>query len=118
MDTNGAIVALSALAQNTRLETFRLLVREEPAGVAAGELARRIGVPQNTLSAHLAALSRAGLVRGERHSRSIVYRADLIRFRELVGFLLEDCCGGRAEVCAPLFEGLTACGPSKAIADV
>ena len=84
MDSIEAIAALSALAQETRLETFRLLVRCEPEGVAAGELARLIEVPQNTMSAHLAVLARAGLARGERRSRSIIYRADLGRLREVV----------------------------------
>ena len=111
MDTDQAIAALAALAQNTRLETFRLLVRKEPDGVPAGEIARLMEVPQNTMSGHLAILARAGLVRGERHSRSIIYRADLEKFRELTLFLLKDCCGGHAEVCAPLFSELTTCCP-------
>ena len=68
---------LSALSQATRLQTFRLLVSREPDGVPAGELARLIGVPQNTMSAHLSILANAGLVSGERRSRSIIYRADL-----------------------------------------
>ena len=106
MDSQEAIAALSALAQPTRLDTFRLLVSREPEGVAAGELARLIDVPQNTMSTHLAILARAGLVRGERHSRSIIYRADLERFREVTLFLLKDCCGGRPEVCAPLIADL------------
>jgi ArsR family transcriptional regulator, arsenate/arsenite/antimonite-responsive transcriptional repressor len=72
MDNMQAIDALSALAQTTRLETFRLLVSREPEGVAAGELARLVGAPQNTMSTHLAILARAGLVRGERQSRSII----------------------------------------------
>ena len=97
----------------TRLDTFRLLVSREPDGVAAGELARLIEVPQNTMSTHLAILARAGLVRGERHSRSIIYRADLERFREVTLFLLKDCCGGRPEVCAPLIADLTPCCPPK-----
>jgi len=113
MDQTDAILALSALGQPTRLETFRLLVRREPGGVPAGELARAVGAPQNTMSAHLAVLARAGLVRGERRSRSIIYRADLERFRALVGFLLTDCCGGRAELCAPLLDDLVSCKPSK-----
>jgi DNA-binding transcriptional ArsR family regulator len=117
MDGNEAIVVLAALAQETRLETFRLLVRREPDGVAAGELARLIEVPQNTMSAHLAVLARAGLARGERRSRSIVYRADLGRFREVVQFLLKDCCGGRPEVCAPLISDFAPCCPPKALAD-
>ena len=111
MDTIDAIGALTALAQETRLETFRLLVRHEPDGVPAGELARLIEIPQNTLSAHLAVLARAGLVRGERRSRSIIYRAEMSRLRELVTFLLKDCCGGAPEICAPLIADLTCCPP-------
>src|ERR1700677_4052647 len=88
MDNSGAIAALSALAQTTRLDAFRLLVKREPDGVPAGEMARLMAVPQNTMSTHLAILARAGLVRGERRSRSIVYRADLERFREVTLFLL------------------------------
>jgi ArsR family transcriptional regulator len=83
MDSTEVIAALSALAQSTRLDTFRLLVEREPEGAPAGELARRIGVPQNTMSAHLAVLARAGLIVGERRSRSIVYRANLDRLREM-----------------------------------
>jgi len=113
MDNTEVIDALSALAQSTRLDTFRLLVTREPEGVAAGELARLIDVPQNTMSTHLAILARAGLVRGERHSRSVVYRADLQRFREVTLYLLKDCCGGRPDVCAPLIADLTPCCPPK-----
>ena len=119
MESSAAISALAALAQSTRLDVFRLLVKREPEGVAAGELARLVGVPQNTMSAHLAVLSRAGLVFGERHSRSIVYRASLAAFQEVALFLLQDCCGGRPEVCAPLIESLaTCCRPQKENADV
>lgn len=114
MDELDALNALGALSQATRLQTFRLLVNREPEGVPAGELARLIGVPQNTLSAHLSILANAGLVSGERHSRSIIYRADLSRLRAVVMFLLKDCCGGRAELCAPLIAELTPCCPPKA----
>ncbi|HUB62891.1 MAG TPA: metalloregulator ArsR/SmtB family transcription factor [Methylocella sp.] len=114
MDNSEAIGALAALAQTTRLDTFRLLVKKEPDGVPAGELARLMAVPQNTMSAHLAILARAGLVVGERHSRSIIYRADLSRFREVTVFLLKDCCGGRPDICAPLVADLTPCCPPKA----
>ena len=75
MDDAGTIDALSALAQPTRLDAFRRLVAAEPDGIAAGELARLLAVPQNTLSAHLAILVRAGLATSERRSRSIIYRA-------------------------------------------
>jgi len=111
MDNIEAIAALSALAQTTRLDAFRLLVSREPDGVPAGEMARIILIPQNTMSTHLAILTRAGLVRGERQSRSIVYRADLERLREVTLFLLKDCCGGRPEVCAPLIADLMPCCP-------
>lgn len=107
MDISLAIAALSALAQATRLDVFRLLVEREPGGVAVGELARLAGVPQNTMSTHLATLSRAGLIHGQRQSRSIVYRANLEAFRKVALFLLKDCCGGRTEICAPLIEDLT-----------
>ncbi|MGA2794089.1 MAG: metalloregulator ArsR/SmtB family transcription factor [Roseiarcus sp.] len=111
MENLQAIAALSALAQATRLDTFRLLVARERDGVPAGELARLIEVPQNTMSAHLAILARAGLIVGRRHSRSIIYRADLARFREVALFLIKDCCGGRADLCAPLIADLTPCCP-------
>jgi len=113
MENEEAITAFAALAQSTRLDTFRLLVQYEPAGLPAGELARMLDVPQNTMSAHLATLSRAGLVNGERQSRSIIYRADLERFRELTLFMIRDCCGGSAELCAPLIKSLTPCCEPK-----
>ena len=111
MDNSDVIAALAALAQSTRLDTFRLLVTREPEGVAAGELARLIDVPQNTMSTHLAILSRAGLITGERHSRSIIYRASLDRLRDLMLFLVKDCCGGRPELCTPLIAELMPCCP-------
>ena len=116
MDENQIIAALAALAQSTRLQTFRLLVEREPDGVAATELARIIGVPQNTMSAHLATLSQAGLIRGNRQSRSIIYRADLDRFREVTLYLIKGCCGGNPALCAPLIADLTPCCPPKEIA--
>jgi ArsR family transcriptional regulator len=107
MDSESAIETLSALAQPSRLECFRLLVRHEPDGLPAGEIAHAIGVPQNTMSTHLAILARADLISSERHGRSIVYRARLEALRELSLFLLKDCCGGDAELCAPLIKELT-----------
>ena len=109
MDDESAITVLGALAQNTRLDVFRLLVRLEPDGMAAGEIARQLDVPQNTMSAHLGILSRAGIVRSERHSRSIIYRADLDGLRALMLFLVKDCCAGNADLCAPLVAELTPC---------
>ena len=84
---NPPFSALAALAQSTRLDVFRLLVKHEPDGLAAGEIAKALAVPQNTMSAHLAVLSRAGLVTARRISRSIVYRADLARFQAVMSFL-------------------------------
>ncbi|GAA0770546.1 MAG: ArsR/SmtB family transcription factor [Brevundimonas aurantiaca] len=109
MEFEPAILALAALAQPTRLEAFRLLVRSEPEGLAAGAVADRLAVPANTMSAHLGVLSRAGLIRAQRRSRSIVYRADLDRLGDLVLFLLKDCCQGRAELCQPLLAELAPC---------
>jgi ArsR family transcriptional regulator, arsenate/arsenite/antimonite-responsive transcriptional repressor len=113
METEEAILALAALAQSTRLEVFRLLAKYEPEGLAAGDIARALAVPQNTMSAHLSILTRAGLVSSQRHSRSIVYRANLDRFQSVALFLLKDCCGGRPEVCGPLIESLSPCCPPK-----
>ncbi len=104
---------MAALAQNTRLETFRLLVKNEPEGVSAGELARTIGVPQNTMSAHLAVLSRAGLISGQRQSRLMVYRANLKTFEDLTLFMVQDCCGGSSQLNFPLPESLQACRAPK-----
>lgn len=113
MESNNAILGLAALAQSTRLEAFRTLVRHEPDGLAAGDLARLLEVPQNTLSAHLSILSRAHLVSAERHSRSIIYRANLGEFRDIAVFLLRDCCGGRPEVCDPVVQTLQSCCSPK-----
>lgn len=109
MDEQQTIAALAALAQPTRLRTFRLLVEREPEGVPAGELAKLVDVPQNTMSAHLATLSQAGLIHGQRQSRSIIYRVDLDRFRAVMLYLLQDCCGGNSSLCAPLISDLTPC---------
>ena len=106
MESLIATEALGALAQITRLEVFRLLVRHEPDGLAAGEIARQLDVPANTMSTHLATLSRAGLLTSERHSRSIIYHANVATLRELMLFLARDCCGGKEELCAPLVAQL------------
>jgi len=112
MDSSRVIDGLSALAQATRLEAFRVLVRSEPKGTPAGELASILGVPQNTMSAHLSILVRAGLIIGERQGRHILYRADLKNFRDVMLYLLKDCCGGRPELCASLIADLTPCCPA------
>lgn len=104
-----AIEAFGALAQSTRLAVFRLLMRHEPAGLAAGDISRQKGVPANTLSTHLAILQRSGLVSSERHGRSIVYRARIDALQALMMFLAKDCCEGRQELCAPLIDQLACC---------
>ncbi|WP_299396205.1 helix-turn-helix transcriptional regulator [Pelagibius sp.] len=107
MENAAAIKSLAALAQATRLDAFRILVREGPEGLAAGVLAARLGVQPATLSFHLAQLERAGLLVSQRRSRQILYAADFGAMRALLGFLLEDCCHGRPEVCGDLLPGTT-----------
>ena len=109
MDDTTIIEALSALAQPSRLAAFRLVVEHEPHGLPAGEIARRLDVPQNTMSSHLAQLTRAGLLSAERQGRAIIYRADINRMRDVMSYLVNDCCGGRPELCAPLIEDITPC---------
>lgn len=117
MKLTDAIKRLSALAQDSRLEVFRLLVKAGPEGLAAGEIARRCKTAPNTLSAQLLVLSNAGLVHARREGRSIIYAADFSAMRGLMLFLTEDCCGGNAEICAPLAESLNkalCCPPKRA----
>ena len=101
METISAVAALGALAQETRLAIFRLLVVAGPEGMAAGIIASRLNVRAPTLSFHLSQLSHAGLVRSVRYSRSIVYIADFDAMGRLLAFLTKDCCGGRPALCAP-----------------
>lgn len=109
MESEQAILALAALAQSTRMGVFKLLVKYEPEGLAAGDIAKLLEVPQNTMSAHLAVLARADLVMSERKSRSIIYRANLAAFQRLTSFMVEDCCGGRGDLCAPA----ASCKPAR-----
>jgi DNA-binding transcriptional ArsR family regulator len=104
MESNLAVKRLSALAQDSRLAVFRLLIKAGPAGLAAGEIARTLEIAPNTLSAQLTVLANAGLVTGRRDGRSIVYAAGYDQMSELLVYLMEDCCQGRPEVCAPLAE--------------
>jgi DNA-binding transcriptional ArsR family regulator len=89
-----AVTALGALAQEHRLAVFRLLVQAGESGMPAGAIAEALGVPNSSLSFHLAQLSRAGLIRQERHGRSLVYAADYATMNGLVGFMMENCCAG------------------------
>ena len=94
MDSSEAVTALGALAQEHRLALFRLLVQAGEDGMAAGVIAETLGVPNSSLSFHLAHLMRAGLIRQERQSRSLIYRADYAAVNDLVGYLMENCCAG------------------------
>ncbi len=94
-----ALAGLAALGQPTRLAIFRLLMQHEPVGLVAGAIAEAVGCPANTLSSHIAILARAGLVRGARDGRSIIYRADVDGMRALMSFLVTDCCNGHPELC-------------------
>ena len=102
MELPAATATLGALAHEGRLAAFRLLVQAGPEGLAAGDIARRLDVRPNTLSASLTILGHAGLVRSRRDGRSIIYAANYEAMRELLAFLVEDCCGGKPEICAPL----------------
>lgn len=104
MESTTAIKRLSALAQESRLAVFRLLVRAGREGISAGEIARTLEITPNTLSAQLNVLANAGLVTSRREGRSIIYAADYDRMGELLVYLMEDCCQGRPEVCAPLTQ--------------
>ena len=102
MDQERAIETFAALAQESRLGIFRLLVREEPLGLPVGEISRRLDIVPSTLSGHLGILKRAGLLRSTRHQREIHYATDLEAMSDLVRFMLEDCCSGHVENCAEI----------------
>lgn len=102
MESKSATLSLSALGHEGRLAIFRLLVSAGPEGLAAGQIARRLGMVPNSLSANLNILSRANLTTSRREGRSIIYQADFSTMTALVGFLVGDCCGGAPEICSPL----------------
>jgi ArsR family transcriptional regulator len=102
VDIETAVIGFAALAQETRLQAFRLLVGCGSEGMAAGDIARALGVPQNTMSSHLATLVNARLLQSERRGRSVVYRVDLPGTQALLRFILEDCCQGQPDACVSL----------------
>lgn len=102
MESGTAVTALAALAQESRLGVYRLLVRAGPEGMAASEIAERLGIPANTLSFHLKTLSHADLVQSRQAGRFIYYTTNYEQMNSLLGFLTENCCGGRS--CAPQTE--------------
>jgi len=99
METSQAIEALAALAQDTRLKVFRLLVEAGPEGLAAGRIGEQLDLPPATLSFHLAQLAQAGLAQSRQDGRFVIYSADFQNMNELVSYLTDNCCGGRS--CAP-----------------
>jgi DNA-binding transcriptional ArsR family regulator len=104
MEKKNALASLAALAHDMRLDIFRLLVKAGEDGVAAGEIAVALGTRANTLSNNLSVLSSAGLIRSVREGRSIRYFAEMEGMRALLAFLMEDCCGGRPELCRSLLD--------------
>lgn len=106
MDKKNALDSLAALAHETRLEVFRLLVQAGPSGLPAGEIAAALAVVQNTMSSHLGILTRASMITKRRDGRVIIYRANYDGMRELLLYLLEDCCQGDSEICSPIVEAM------------
>ena len=115
MDISTASRALGALSQESRLRAFRMLVKSGSEGIAAGKIADALEVPHNTMSTHLATLVNAGLLTSRRESRSIIYSIDFEGTRELLAFLMEDCCQGNPEVCLPVLESVlpSCCGSNN-----
>ena len=107
MEKANALSALAALGQETRLDVFRLLVQAGGKGLPAGEIAIRLTAIQNTMSAHLKVLTASGLIRPERSGRIIRYAVDMPAFRDLLAYLMEDCCNGRPELCRPAINAVT-----------
>ena len=107
MDSTQALDAFSALSQQTRLDVFRLLVKAGTNGLLSGEIGERLEVRQNTMSANLTVLLRAGLIRNERQGRTIRYYANFETMNGLLAFLMEDCCGGRPDLCQPVIDQIT-----------
>jgi DNA-binding transcriptional ArsR family regulator len=111
MEKMDVIAALGALAQESRLDVFRLLVRAGTDGLAAGQIGERLGLPAATLSFHLNQLKQAGLVTFRRESRSLIYMAEYDAMNALLGYLTENCCQGDAAGC-----GVGICDSSTLVA--
>jgi DNA-binding transcriptional ArsR family regulator len=106
MEIGTAVRSLAALGHEGRLLAFRLLVEAGPQGLAAGEIARRTGALQNTSSSNLNVLAATGLITSHREGRSVIYSVAHDQFGELLEYLVQDCCGGRPDLCAPFFARL------------
>lgn len=111
MDTDLAVKCFSALGQPRRLEVLRLLISRAPETLKAGEIATEFGQPASTMSSHLRILTEAGLVSWERKGREIYFTPNIDRVRDLILFLVADCCGGQADKCEPLLAELLPCCP-------
>lgn len=110
MEERQALIAFGAISQETRLRIVRLLVKAGPEGMPAGAVADAVEVSPSNVSFHLKELERAGLVAARRDSRSIVYRSEYGTLGGLIRFLMEDCCGGRPEICEPA-RAVASCSP-------
>ena len=108
MKQDSAIEAFAALAQESRMAIYRMLVRETPNGLPVGEISRKLNIVPSTLSGHLAVLKRAGLLNATRHQREIHYAANLDAMGDLVSFMLEDCCNGQVENCKEIVSLISA----------
>jgi DNA-binding transcriptional ArsR family regulator len=114
MDKLDAIAGFAALSQETRLDAFRLLVQAGPEGMPAGDVADALGVRQNTMSTNLSVLLRSGLISNTREGRVIRYSANMDGLKGLLGYLLQDCCGGKPDLCAPFIAQITdLCGAGE-----
>jgi ArsR family transcriptional regulator len=114
MDRRQALWSFAALSQDTRLSIVRMLVKAGPDGMSAGDVADEVGVSASNLSFHLKELLHAGLVEARREARSIIYSAHYSALRDLVGFLMKDCCAGHPEICTPALNEAACCAPAKA----
>ncbi|EDP63323.1 probable transcriptional regulator protein, ArsR family [alpha proteobacterium BAL199] len=115
MEDLDAVAALSALAHEHRLRLFRLLMRQGPSGMAAGEIAEAIGISPSSVTFHVGLLDRAGLLRSWRIHRNVFYAVDIEGMRRLMMFLTEECCDGRPEICGGLAIAAADCGPKEEV---
>ena len=104
MDSFDAISAFSALGHPTRLSAFRLLIKSGPEGMSVGQICESLNVRQNTMSTNLSALMNSGLISNQRQGRTIRYFVNYVKLRELLSFLMQDCCGGNSEICQPIID--------------
>jgi DNA-binding transcriptional ArsR family regulator len=116
MEQRQALTRLSAIAHETRLAIFRLLVQQGPGGMPAGEIAQRLAVAPPTLSFHLKELERAGLIRATRKQRQIIYAADYAGMRALIDFIMRDCCQGHPELCGGI--SMSECGAVNCVREI